>query len=59
MVEVAPVVPEELAVQAKLGGLTELEAVELVVFVAAAAVVQIILTLQVSPTTSSQQTIVK
>lgn len=57
VVEGASVVLVEPAVQAKLGGLTGFEAVELLVFVAA-AVVQIILTLRVSPTTCSQHIIV-
>lgn len=52
--EAAPVAFVEPAVQAKLGGATGLEAVELVVFVAA-AVVRTMPTLQVSPTTFSGQ----
>lgn len=53
MFEAAPVVFVECAEQVKLGSATAMEAAVLVVFVAA-AVVRIMSTLQVSPTTFSQ-----
>lgn len=51
VVEVTSDVPMEPTMQAKLGGLTRFEAIELVVFVT--AIVRIISFLQVSPITRS------